>query len=152
MQKGNRHMIWLLQLEIMKLFHCSQVCLDRERWTNLRNPGTLVSLACDCNRLFPKTELEALGVWEHLSAHVWFCLQTSQPYTINSGPVTANDFVQDSPIPSQQFRAILHWLHSVLQDCFSFPNLCNERDQPNLPRHKDILRRPEEHCLRQFDA
>lgn len=33
---------------------------------------------------------------------------------------------------------ILHYLHSVLQDFFSFPNLCMERDQPNLLRHKDI--------------
>ena len=60
MQKGNQHMIWLLQLEIMKLFHCSQVSLDGERRTKLRNPGTSVSSACDCNRLFPEMELEDL--------------------------------------------------------------------------------------------
>lgn len=53
-------MIWLLQLEIMKLFHCLQVSLDRDHWTNLRNPGTLVSSVCDYNRLFPKMELEVL--------------------------------------------------------------------------------------------
>lgn len=90
-------MIWLLQLEIMKLFHCLQVSLDRDHWTNLRNPGTLVSSVCDYNRLFPKMELEVLWVWEHLSARVQFCLQTSQPCTINSGPITAKYFVGDPP-------------------------------------------------------
>lgn len=117
-------MIWLLQVKIMKLFHCSQVNLDREYCTNLKNPGTVVSIACDCNYLFPR--------WS------WRLSSEAPKSTL---PVLSADFTtlynQLRPCNTQLFctrfprsflavqSTILHCLCSVLQVFFSFPNLCN---------------------------
>lgn len=99
-------MIWLLQMEIMKWFHCSQVSSERECWTNLQNPGALLSSVFDRDGLFSKMELDVLWVWESLNPHVQFCLLTSLNHAINSDPLTAAYLVQPSPTLSQRFRAL----------------------------------------------
>ena len=71
-QKGDQHMIWLLQLEVMKLFHCLQVSLVKECWTASQNQGTLVLSAFDHNCLFSKMELKVLQIQENLNSHIQF--------------------------------------------------------------------------------
>lgn len=73
-QEDNQHMIWLLQLEVMKLFHCLQVSLDRECWIASQNQGTLVLSAFDYNCLFSKMELKVLQIQENLNLHIQFSL------------------------------------------------------------------------------
>lgn len=137
MQKGNRHMIWLLQLEIMKLFHCSQVSLDRERWTNSQNPGALVSSMCDCNCLLPKTEFggsSSLGAPKQ--AHPVLSVEFTTPYN-HLGPRNSSLLCTRFPIPSQQFRAQLFTVHTLFcKIAFPFQTCTRRETKANLPRHR----------------
>lgn len=124
-------MIWLLQMEIMKWFHCSQVSSERECWTNLRNPGALLSSVFDRDGLLSKMELDVLWIWESLHSHVQFCLLTSLNHAINSDPLTAAYFVQHSATLSQQFRAQFFTTCTLFSEV-SFPFQARTRRTFNL--------------------